>query len=89
MLKRTRILIPQAGDGDWLKMQTKSAMKVLGQGRPLKGGLKEANGFLKMVVRLREGKPFVPAGLYSFHSREELDAWTMKMLTRSSAVRQR
>jgi hypothetical protein len=86
---RSRNLTLPKGDADWWQMETKPTMKVLGRGRLCAGGLKEANGFLKMVVRLREGQPFVPRGVYRFHSHEELDAWTMKMLTRPSAAPRR
>lgn len=57
-------------------------MKIVGRRLKSRGGLSAANGFLKLVVTLRQGKPFVPKGVYRFHSQEELDAWTLKMITR-------
>jgi hypothetical protein len=56
-------------------------MKVLGRRKPSKG-LKKADAFLRLVIALRGDKPFIPRGVYRFHSHEEKDAWTMKMLTR-------
>jgi hypothetical protein len=58
------------------------SMKIVGRRRPSRGGLEAANGFLKLVIHLRNGKPFVPRGVYRFRSHEEKDAWTLKMLTR-------
>ena len=57
-------------------------MKVVGRRRLTRGGLDAANGFLKLVIALRQGKPFVPRGVYRFRSHEEKDEWTLKMLTR-------
>ena len=63
--------------------------KVLGRRRPGKGGLDSANGFLKLVISLRNGKPFIPRGVHRFRSHEEKDAWTLRMLTRPTPVPQR
>lgn len=60
----------------------KHAIKVIGRRRPSRGGLEAADGFLQMIVILREGQPFIPRGVYRFRSHEEKDAWTLKMLTR-------
>ncbi len=57
-------------------------MKVLGRRRASSGGLEAADNFLKLVIALRNGKPFIPRGVYRFHSHEEKDRWTLKMLTR-------
>ena len=59
----------------------KGYMKVLGRRSPGRG-LQYADGLLKLVLELRGGKPFIPKGVYRFHSHEEKDAWTLKMLTR-------
>ena len=63
-------------------MKSDESMKVIGRRRPGKGGLDTINGFLKLVISLRGGKPFIPRGVYRFRSHEEKDAWTLKMLTR-------
>ena len=66
-------------------MNTDPKIRVVGRRKPSNyhsGGLKAADGFLKMVNVLRAGQPFIPCGVYRFKTHEELDAWTMKMLTR-------
>jgi len=63
-------------------MKTGNEMKIIGRRQPPKGGLLAANGFLKLVLALRAGKPFIPRGVYRFRSHEEKDQWTLKMLTR-------
>ena len=62
---------------------SKPYMRVLGKRKPGKG-LQYADGLLKLVVALRGNKPFIPRGVYRFHSHEEKDEWTLKMLTRPS-----
>ncbi len=57
-------------------------MKVVGQrrrGMRGKGAFEAADGFLKLVLKLREGKPFIPPGVYKFKSFEEMEAWRLKM----------
>ena len=61
--------------------QPKQYMGVLGKRKPGKG-LLYADGLLKLVIALRGDEPFVPRGVYRFHSHEEEDEWTLKMLTR-------
>ena len=62
-------------------MEKKGYMKVLGRRKPGKG-LKHADALLKLVIALRGDQPFIPRGVHRFHSHEEKDAWTLKMLTR-------
>jgi hypothetical protein len=62
--------------------EQKKEMKVVGKRQPCRGGLDVANHFLKTVITLREGRPFIPRGVYRFRSHDEKDAWTLKMLTR-------
>ena len=57
-------------------------IKIVGRRRESRGGVEQANGFLKLVVALREGRPLVPRGVYRFRSHEEADAWMLKMLCR-------
>ncbi len=52
-------------------------------------GLEGAKGFLKMVNVLRAGQPFIPCGVYRFKTHEEVDTWTMKMLTRPKGARRK
>lgn len=58
-------------------------MKIVGRRGPRPGGLEHANRFLHLVINLRGDRPFVPRGVYRFHSHEEKDEWTLRMLTRS------
>lgn len=66
-------------------MEANSSMKVLGKRRPYSGGLDRMQGFFEMAVKLRSDQPFIPRGVYRFKSHEELDEWTLKMLTRPKA----
>jgi len=65
-------------------VESKGEMKIIGRRKSNAGGLEAANNFLKLVIDLRGDKPFIPRGVYRFHSHEEKDAWTLKMLTRPS-----
>ena len=57
-------------------------MKVVGrQGQP-KVDVESFDSMQKMVNVLRQGRPFIPKGVWRFKSFEEADQWTMKMLTR-------
>jgi|KBSSwiStaDraftv2_1062776.scaffolds.fasta_scaffold34602_2 hypothetical protein len=70
-------------------MALKEEMKILGHRKSSTGGLEQSNGFLKMVITLRGGKPFIPRGVYRFRSHEEKDEWILKMLTRPNPARPR
>jgi hypothetical protein len=61
--------------------------RIVGRRRPYRGGLEGAQGFFEMASRLRGNAPFIPRGVYRFKSHEDLDAWTLKMLTRPKAGR--
>ena len=61
--------------------------KIVGQRQPYRGGLQGAQGFFEAAVKLRGDAPFIPRGVYRFKSHEELDEWTLKMLTRPRAGR--
>jgi hypothetical protein len=66
-------------------MSTDQKIRVVGRRNPSNynsAGLMGARGFLKMINVLRAGQPFIPCGVYRFKTHEEVDAWTMKMLTR-------
>jgi hypothetical protein len=66
-------------------MESGQSMKIIGKRKPYSGGLEGAQGFLEMMVRLRGDQPFIPRGVYRFKTYAELDAWTLKMLTRPKA----
>ena len=58
------------------------SVKTVGKRKPNQGGLEAANNLLKLVIKLRGNKPFIPKGVYRFKSQEELDKWSQKMITR-------
>jgi hypothetical protein len=60
----------------------KPEMKVVGRRRPGQGGILAAEDFFRLTAELRAGKLFIPKGVYRFKTHEELDEWTLKMLTR-------
>jgi hypothetical protein len=55
--------------------------RTVGRRRPATG-LNAANNLLRLVVRLRGDKPFVPRGVHRFRSFEEAQQWSMKMMVR-------
>ena len=65
----------------------KGEMKVLGRRKPYSRGLEGLQGFFEMAIKVRGDQPFIPRGVYRFKSHEELDEWTLKMLTRPKAAR--
>jgi hypothetical protein len=62
-------------------------MKVVGSRKPYSGGLEGLQGFFEMAIKARGDQPFIPRGVYRFKSHEELDEWTLRMLTRPRAAR--
>jgi hypothetical protein len=70
-------------------MPIKREMKVLGRRKPYSGGLEGLQGFFEMAIKVRGDQPFIPRGVYRFKSHEELDEWTLRMLTRPKAARPR
>ena len=66
-------------------VEDSTGTRVLGRRRPGGGGLERAAGFLRMVVALRQGKPFIPRGVYRFASFEESQEWSLRMMTRPSS----
>ncbi len=57
-------------------------IKIVGKRLPCSGGLQKTNALLKLAIRLRGNRPFIPKGVWRFKTHEELDAWTLKMLSR-------
>ena len=56
-------------------------MKVVGR-RRWGRGLVATAPLLRLNLKLRGSKPFVPRGVYRFTSFEESARWTLRMLTR-------
>jgi hypothetical protein len=56
-------------------------MKVVGR-RQWGKGLTAMAPLLRLTLRLRGDKPFLPRGVYRFRSFEESDEWILRMLTR-------
>jgi len=59
--------------------------KQVGRRRAYSGGLAGLQGFFELCARLRGNRPFYPRGIYRFRTHEELDQWSLKMLTRVKA----
>lgn len=61
--------------------------KVVGRRIPRKNPLALVPGEIEDVKAWRAAfpTPFVPRGVYRFHSHEEADEWLWKMLTRKKA----
>jgi hypothetical protein len=56
--------------------------KVVGRRVPPPPGIENVEALQKTMIWLREGKPFMPKGVWRFKSFEEADEWKMRMLTR-------
>ena len=57
-------------------------MKVVGRRLPCPGGLPAMDNLQRLVNTMREGKPFVPKGVYRFKTFEEAQEWMNRMLSR-------
>lgn len=66
-------------------LENPAKTEFLGRRRPGGGDLEQATGFLRMVVLLRRGKPFIPCGVHRFASFEEGQEWSLQMMTRPSS----
>lgn len=64
-------------------------MRVVGRRNSYSGGLEGMQGFFEGIIQLRGDQPFLPRGVYRFKNYDEEREWTMKMLTRPKAARQR
>ena len=60
------------------------ATKIIGRRRSRKSGIVAAAPFLDLVIRLRGRKPFIPRGVHRFHSFEESQTWSIRMMARRS-----
>jgi hypothetical protein len=63
---------------------SEESMKVLGRRVRHTGGVEIARDFLKLVIKLRGTKPFIPKGVHRFTSFEESNQWSLKMMARNS-----
>jgi hypothetical protein len=68
---------PSIADPDDLELP----MKVVGR-RQWRKGLAATARLLRLNLRLRGDKPFVPKGVHRFRSFEEGEEWFLTMLTR-------
>lgn len=60
-------------------------MKVVGRkGKPRVDAI-TIDALQRLANDLRQGRPFMPKGVWRFKSHEEADAWKLKMLTRRSS----
>jgi hypothetical protein len=57
-------------------------VKIVGRRIPDRGNLIGAAEFLKLVIRLHGGKPFIPKGVHRFTHFEESQQWTIRMMAR-------
>ena len=67
----------------FVQSQGAKPMKVIGRKGAPKADLQSMDGMQKMANSLRQGRPFVPKGVWRFKSFEEADAWLIKMMARS------
>jgi hypothetical protein len=56
-------------------------MKVVGRNARGRAGLAGADAMRRLANELRQGKPFMPKGVFRFKTFEEADAWKLQMLT--------
>jgi hypothetical protein len=63
------------------RAQVERPMKVVGR-RRWGTGLAATAPLLRLNLRLRGDKPFLPRGVYRFRSFEESEEWILRMLTR-------
>ncbi|MGD1086256.1 MAG: hypothetical protein ABSA47_16090 [Verrucomicrobiota bacterium] len=61
---------------------TRLPIKVVGRRGNTKVDVVTFDPMQRMAQTLRQGRPFIPKGVWRFKSFEEADQWTMKMLTR-------
>lgn len=61
--------------------RSSSATKTVGRTRAATG-LAAADNLLRLVVRLRGNRPFIPRGVHRFRSFEEAQQWSLTMMAR-------
>lgn len=57
-------------------------IKTIGRRIKALSSLENANNFLKTIIELRRGRPFLPRGVYRFKTFEEAQDWSIKMMTK-------
>lgn len=61
-------------------------MRIMGRRQPASSGSVRANHFWRLVIQLRGNKPLIRRGVHRFHSHQDKDAWTLRMLTRPNSA---
>ncbi len=57
-------------------------MKVVGRKRAARVDVVGVDSLQKLANALRQGRPFIPKGVWRFKSFEEADRWLIEMMTR-------
>jgi hypothetical protein len=57
-------------------------MKVVGRKGKPRVDVTTIDSLQRLAHELRKGRPFMPRGVYKFHSFEDADQWKMRMLSR-------
>ena len=58
-------------------------VKIIGKRKEGTPSFEDINNFLKAILKLRGGKPFIPKGIFRFKTFEEAQDWTIKMITKN------
>ncbi len=74
MMSRSILATPADGE----------SIKIVGNRRKGRRNLLAAAPFLELIVRLHDGKLFIPKGIHRFHSFEESQQWSIRMMTRGT-----
>ncbi len=62
---------------------TLPGMKVVGRRHYSNfGTLEDAMAIQQLAIAAAKGKPFMPRGVYRFHSHEDADRWARQMMAR-------
>ena len=59
------------------------AMKIVGRRQGMRGDVGSCDGFQKMALTMRSGKPFIPKGVHRFKTFEESDRWLIRKVKRN------
>ena len=58
-------------------------IKIIGKRKAISSSLESTNIFLKTIVQLRAGNPFIPKGVYRFKNFQEAQDWSIRMMTKN------
>ena len=64
------------------------SIKVVGRKARPRVDVTTIDALQRMANELRNGRPFIPKGIWRFKSYEEADAWKLRMLTRPWSPKQ-